>query len=464
MRALLIRLQANWMRNLLAVIQVAAATAAVSAVLIGVLPALWTSQGEPTLLRVRYGMETGMGGSYTSAFTLDDVLYLEQEAETVEAASIVDYDLLGVLRVGDDRYAVRDVAEVTASYPEVYGIELLYGGFFTHTELDGGADVPVVMSDRLAQTLFQKENAVGEKLNLRPDSEQSVLMGFTGGALDQQSILAAPGLDLQVVGVFRYQDPDPLSMRYEPHLLLPLGARQRARMQQVGFFATAVSSVNGAVSEPLPAPAPAIPVFAPTYVELFIKPRPGMAAQAEHEVAALLADRIAERNQQTQARFGGLSEDEYEVLVSDADESDAIRDIQLRSSMLVGAMGVAALIVAGFAIFTTAMANLTERTRTIGLARSLGATRGRVLRDVVTESVFLAALGGALGAVVAYPFGRYVMGVWQPIVAQSSWTTVLSAGLTGILLSVLIGAVAAVFPAWSVAQLMPAEAFREGRS
>ena len=41
-------------------------------------------------------------------------------------------------------------------------------------------------------------------------------MGFVGGALDQQAVMAAPGLDLQVVGVFRYREQDPTSFRGNP--------------------------------------------------------------------------------------------------------------------------------------------------------------------------------------------------------------------------------------------------------
>lgn len=448
------------MRNLLAVVQVAAATAAVSAVLIDVLPAFAPIPEEPTLLRVRYGVETGIGGSYTSAFTVSDVVYLEEQAEAVEAVSIVNYDFLGILRIGEERYAVQSVAEVMPGYATLYGVELLQGGFFTQVDLDSGADTPVVISDRLARTLFQRVDVVGEKINLRPDNERSLYMGFSGGALDRQSILGSPGLDLQVVGVFRYHDADPFAMTSAPHVLLPLGAQQRARsQQQVSFSATAVTPPGAATGES----RPGIPVVETTYLEILVKPKAGMARQAEYEVAALLTELIAERNQNGPVPIYGGPLDEYEVLVSDADQSQQLRQARLLGGLLTGAMGLAALIVAGFTIFTTTMANLTERIRAIGLARALGATRSRVLRDVIAESALLSAIGGAVGVVVAYPFGRYVMQIWQPLTVGASWLTVMSAGLIGILLAVLIGAVGSVFPAWSVAQLLPSEAFREGR-
>ena len=71
--------------------------------------------------------------------------------------------------------------------------------------------------------------------------------------------------------------------------------------------------------------------------------------------------------------------------------------------LVLGAFGVAALVVAGFSVFTTFLASVTERIRAIGLARALGATRWRVLREVMSEAVMLTGIGGIAGAVLAYP-------------------------------------------------------------
>ena len=152
-------------------------------------------------------------------------------------------------------------------------------------------------------------------------------------------------------------------------------------MQQVGFFGTAVSATGTAAVVVDAAPVPVRPVVEATYGELLVKPKPGMAAQAEHEIVALLSERVAERNRQMAARVVGMPQDEFEVLVSVPGDSPALRQLRLQSGLIVGSMGLAALVVAGFAIFTTTLANLTERTRAIGLARAIGATRGRILRE-----------------------------------------------------------------------------------
>lgn len=485
MHALLIRLQSNWMRNLLAVLQVAAATAAVSAVLTTVIPALLARPvAEPDLLRVQYGFETEYGGSYTSAFTASDVVYLEQEADSVAAASLFLNHYVTLVRVGEDRYAVQGMGEVSPGYAQTHGIDMLHGSFFLQSDLEQtGASPPAVISDRLALTLFGREDVVGETINLRPERERSLLMGHMSGNFDQQAILGSPGLDLKVVGVFRYSDQGESLYESDPHLLVPVGVHGQLQVMASGPVMAASSAVvvvsgTAVMSEGVAMDGTDLrnmeitPMQAPeqTYSELFVKPRPGMARQAEQEVAALLRSRVSGRNQGAYlasfgSPFGGSESQDFDVLVSDAARDwYLIRQYQLQSSLLTGAMGLAALIVAGFAVFTTTMANLTERTRSIGLSRSLGATRGHILREVVFESMLLSAIGGVLGALVAYPFGKYVVGPWQGVIGDLAWAHVVSAGLVGLLLAVLVGALAAIFPAWSVAQLMPAEALREGRS
>src|SRR5690606_40181276 len=67
------------------------------------------------------------------------------------------------------------------------------------------------------------------------------------------------------------------------------------------------------------------------------------------------------------------------------------------------------LIVSSIAMFTTTLANLAPRTRYIGLSRALGATRARIVREVVTESAVLAGIGGLVGVALAFPLRTTVL-------------------------------------------------------
>src|SRR5690606_24980916 len=116
--------------------------------------------------------------------------------------------------------------------------------------------------------------------------------------------------------------------------------------------------------------------------------------------------------------------------------------------------------------FTTTLANLAQRTRYIGLSRALGATRLRVVREAVAEAALIAGLGGLVGVLGAYPLRQVVIvpltsGGLTPASVEA--VDVVLVGAVGVALAMLGGAVAAIYPAWTVARLVPAEAWREGR-
>jgi putative ABC transport system permease protein len=96
-----------------------------------------------------------------------------------------------------------------------------------------------------------------------------------------------------------------------------------------------------------------------------------------------------------------------------------------------------------------------ERRSEIGLRRALGATKGHIRLQFLTESLILAGLGGAMGV---------VLGVLITVVYASNrdWGTVVPwyVPIGGIAASVAIGAVAGLYPAMRAARLAPTEALR----
>ena len=60
------------------------------------------------------------------------------------------------------------------------------------------------------------------------------------------------------------------------------------------------------------------------------------------------------------------------------------------------------LVVGGIVIMNIMLASVTERTREIGLRRSLGARKMHILLQFLTESAVLAACGGFIGIITAY--------------------------------------------------------------
>ncbi|MEU9900569.1 ABC transporter permease [Streptomyces phaeochromogenes] len=116
-------------------------------------------------------------------------------------------------------------------------------------------------------------------------------------------------------------------------------------------------------------------------------------------------------------------------------------------------LGAVSLLAGGVGIANIMVISVLERRNEIGLRRSLGATRGQIRLQFLTESVTLSALGGAagvlLGLVVCFGFAGY-----------KGWPLVMpgQAITGGALAAVVIGAVAGLYPARRAARLNPTEA------
>ncbi|MEV5176601.1 ABC transporter permease [Streptomyces flaveolus] len=122
------------------------------------------------------------------------------------------------------------------------------------------------------------------------------------------------------------------------------------------------------------------------------------------------------------------------------------------SSLFLGLAGVA-LLVGGIGVANTMYISVLERRKEIGLRRALGANRGQIRGQFLTESVVLSLLGGVTGTVIGIlaTAGYAVYGGWRPVIPL----TVLGAGVGG---AVVIGMLAGVYPSIRAARLTPTEA------
>ncbi|MCX4993622.1 ABC transporter permease [Streptomyces sp. NBC_00568] len=122
------------------------------------------------------------------------------------------------------------------------------------------------------------------------------------------------------------------------------------------------------------------------------------------------------------------------------------------SALFFGLAGVA-LLVGGIGVANTMVISVLERRREIGLRRALGANRGQIRGQFLTESVVLSGLGGAAGvllgcaAAIAYASFRH----WPPVIPAMA----VAAGLGG---AVFVGVIAGVYPAIRASRLTPTEA------
>jgi len=124
------------------------------------------------------------------------------------------------------------------------------------------------------------------------------------------------------------------------------------------------------------------------------------------------------------------------------------------TSLLLG-LGAVALLVGGVGIANVMVISVLERRQEIGVRRALGATRAHVRRQFLTEALSLAGIGGLVGVLL----GAAVTAVYAT--SQDDRIVVPLTGIVGgVAASVLVGAIAGLYPAVRAARLAPTEALR----
>jgi putative ABC transport system permease protein len=145
--------------------------------------------------------------------------------------------------------------------------------------------------------------------------------------------------------------------------------------------------------------------------------------------------------------------DNFGIVTPDA--ITGFRDRLLGPTFLVAiAVPAIALIVGAIVIMNIMLVSVTERTKEIGIRKSLGARRVDVLKQFLIEAVTLSAIGGAVGVLLAWVIGLVMTSIFFPT-NLSIWAIVITIGVSG-----GIGVLAGVFPAWKAARLDPIEALR----
>jgi putative ABC transport system permease protein len=122
--------------------------------------------------------------------------------------------------------------------------------------------------------------------------------------------------------------------------------------------------------------------------------------------------------------------------------------------VVILAVPAIALLVGAIVIMNIMLVAVTERTKEIGIRKSLGARQSDILKQFLLESATLSVIGGIIGLALAKLLGFIVtMYVIKTVIPW--YAAVISIGV-----SALVGALAGLFPAWKAARLDPIEALR----
>ncbi|GHV40128.1 multidrug ABC transporter substrate-binding protein [Clostridia bacterium] len=141
----------------------------------------------------------------------------------------------------------------------------------------------------------------------------------------------------------------------------------------------------------------------------------------------------------------------YTVTDAGSTLSSALATSGTMSSLLM-AVAAIVLIVSGIGIMNVLLVSVNERTREIGILKSLGASRAVILGEFLTEAVFISVIGGSLGVALSYfapTFLKYL---------NADYSSSLRGLLIGFIFSVATGIFFGFYPAYKASNLKPIEA------
>ncbi|MFZ5980339.1 MAG: ABC transporter permease [Candidatus Zixiibacteriota bacterium] len=144
--------------------------------------------------------------------------------------------------------------------------------------------------------------------------------------------------------------------------------------------------------------------------------------------------------------------DDFSILTA-----DMILDFlnQITRVFRLGLIGISAisLVVGGIVVMNIMMVSVTERTREIGIRKSLGAKQKHILVQFLFEALMLTFTGGIVGVVLGFVIAKSLMGMIDMNISPS-----MMAIISGISISTGIGLIFGIYPAMKAARLDPIKA------
>lgn len=322
--------------------------------------------------------------------TLDDYDYLKERATLV--GKIGARARVTPSEVKRNNEVLEDVfvSGATANCVDIENRDVAEGRFIAEPENDNGARVAYIGAD-IATKLFPSGNPVGQEITIR-------------------------GLPYRVIGV-EVAKGTVFGMPQDTFIIIPLktySINYGGLIRQRSLYFVATSKTD----------------------ELF--------NDAVEESRFLMRVR---------RKLDPNEKDNFGIVTPDA--ITGLRDRLFGTIFLVAILvpGIA-LIVGAIVIMNIMLVAVTERTKEIGIRKSLGARQMDILKQFLVEAATLAIIGGAIGILLAWIIG-FVVSAWIFPTYLSIVAIAFALGVSG-----AAGVASGIFPAWKAARLDPIEALR----
>jgi putative ABC transport system permease protein len=339
---------------------------------------------------------TTSGGLRTGAggaqtLTSDDIRAIMTECPSVEFAAPT-VRTSGLVVYGNMNWSTV----VMGTTPELFAIRewgVTGGRSIEQQDVDGVAKVCLV-GQTVAENLFGADDPVGKIVRVKK-------VPFT------------------VVGLLERKGQSPQGQDQDDVVFVPLRTAQRnlVRSQQTNTIGAALVKARGKE----------------------------LLGKAEEEVKALLD----QRHRITNGKEPDYSVRNLSEILAVAEQSSKAM------SLLLGAVAAISLVVGGIGIMNIMLVSVTERTREIGIRMAIGARKGNILLQFLTEAVMLTMIGGLIGILLGAASATVVSRLLQ-------WPTLISVESVTMasLFSAIVGIFFGFYPARKAASLNPIDALR----
>ena len=142
-------------------------------------------------------------------------------------------------------------------------------------------------------------------------------------------------------------------------------------------------------------------------------------------------------------------------IMNQADILDTMSSITGTLTLLLAAIASISLVVGGIGIMNMMLTIVTERTREIGLRKSLGAKNTDISLQFLAESIMLTFIGGIIGIICGYFAAALITKLSGTTTDVTMWSVYLAFGV-----SAAIGIIFGYYPAKRAAKLNPIDALR----
>jgi putative ABC transport system permease protein len=183
-------------------------------------------------------------------------------------------------------------------------------------------------------------------------------------------------------------------------------------------------------------------------IAIFGRPRPGSGETMQQ---ALDLTRVALRSRFHQ-RPG--QEDKFDFITPDAIREFIDNLLKLVAAVVVPITSIS-LVVGGIVVMNIMLVSVTERTREIGIRKSLGARRDDIMLQILIEAVIMAFAGGAIGVGLGALVTKVLTAAFGVTLRVTPTYVILSVFVSG-----AVGVISGWYPASKAAKLDPIEALR----